>query len=516
MKMTAGMLSIVWVMMMVQPVAAAEVSSPLPSADEPLILSLSDAIRRALAQNIDLEGERRNPEIRQSEVIIEEAKFDSDLRFELNGGRTVRPSASAVDAGFLFAGKVSPIESTTLRYNLGLEQRLMTGTRYQLSWDMTRQGGPLTVFDPNFASSLSMTVTQPLLKGFGSSVNRTELILSQNNLAASLEALQGKAMEIVAKVEESYWDLVFQRRSYQVEQEKRRAAQELLAMNQAKVEQGLIAPVEVLVAEAAVADREEDILSAEKRVRDAEDQLRQAMNLPSPSLVWETPIIPMDEPTVAPSDIHLREAIETALGERRDLRRTRFELQNREQRVRQMSNQTLPALDLKGTAGLAGLGTGYRDDLDRLTSGDFYNWEAGVLFTMPLGNRAARAAFYKEKIEAEKAAMNLKKLEQDVILQLREAVRRVETDQKRISTTAKSRALAEKKLEIETERLRLGLATTQNVLEFQKDLADAHRRELMAITDYNKSLSYLAQVQGTLLRDRGVVITERPGSGIVE
>ncbi len=495
----------VWMVTVMPPVAAEEVPTPSPSANEPLVLSLRDAIHKALEQNIELGVERQNPKIRQPDVVIEKAKFDPDLRLEVKGGRTIRPSASTADVTILGAGAVSPIESNSLQYDLGIEQQLSTGGRYKLAWDITRQGGVSTVLDPNFGSSLSLTVTQPLLKGFGPAVNRTDLILAQNNFSVSRAALEGKAMDVVARVEEAYWELVYLRKNFKVELEKRRAAQEMLAMNQAKVEQGLIAPIDVLVAEAAVADREEDVLSAEKQVRDAEDQLRQAMNLIGPRLYQEIPIIPSDEPTVAPSDVRIQEAILAAMDQRRDLRQARLELKNREQSVLQTRNQVLPALTFEGSAGLIGLGATYNDDLDRLTSGDFYNWEAGIVFSVPLGNRAARNAFLKYRMEAQKAALNLQKLEQDIVIQLKEAVRSVETDRKRIVTTGTSRALAEKKLETETERLRLGLSTTQRVLEFQKDLAEAQRREIRAIVDYNKSLTRLAKAQGTLLSNRGIV-----------
>lgn len=496
------------------PVWAAEGPPENASENEPLVLSLEEAIRNTLEGNTDLRVEKYNPKIRQSEIIIQEAGFDPGIRLGTGGGRAIRPSASAVDVAIL-AGAVSPIESSQLDYTLGLDQRLATGTDYQLAFDLTREGGPTTAFDPNFSSSLALKVTQPLLKGFGFDSNRTELILARNNFAISMEAFEGKVAEIVAQLEDRYWELVYQRKNHKVQIEKRRAAQELLEMNKAKAQQGLIPPVEVLVAEATVAGREEDILVAEKGVRDSEDQLRLAMNRngPSPLLLRDYPIIPTDEPDVRPIAIDRRAASEVALVSRWDLRQARIELQNQEQRARLTGNQALPALDLKGSAGLTGLGASYADQFDRLTSGDFYSWEVGMVFTMPLGNRAARQAHLKQKLEYEKAGARIQKMEQDIVIELKEAARRVETDQKRIGTTGKSRQLAEKKLETEMERLRLGLSTSQDVLEFQKDLAEAQNRELKAITDYNKSLSNFGRVQGTLLRDRGIRVD--PGSARV-
>ncbi|HSG05821.1 MAG TPA: TolC family protein, partial [Nitrospiria bacterium] len=350
---------------------------------------------------------------------------------ELSGGRSVRPSASAVDVAIL-AGAVAPIRTDQLSYQLGVEQELVTGTRYGFSLNGTRLGGPNTVFDPNYSSEVSFNVTQPLLKGLGPAVNRTAIVLARNNFSIAVEELEDEALQLALLVEETYWDLVFQRMRLAVEKERKRAAVELLEANRAKVREGILPPIEVLVAEAAVADREENILIAEKLVRDTEDELRLIMNEESDDLIEEVPVIPRDTPVrerpgmqsgEAVGEI-LKEALDLARERRPDLQRARLEKENRGEAVHRAANAVLPALDFEGRTGLSGLGETQGDDFDRLTSGDFSNWQVGLVLSMPLGNRTARNTLDREKLEARRAELTLIRLEQDLTIEVKEAVRR--------------------------------------------------------------------------------------------
>jgi outer membrane protein TolC len=133
------------------------------------------------------------------------------------------------------------------------------------------------------------------------------------------------------------------------------------------------------------------------------------------------------------------------------------------------------------------------------TSGDFYNYGAGLVLSFPLGNRSAISQYNLRQLEAQNAKASFQSVRQQVIVGVREAVRRVQTDFKRIETTRSARILSEKQLQAEQERLKVGLSTTRFVLDFQRDLAIAQGNELRAIVDYNKSLSNLSRHKATTL-----------------
>jgi outer membrane protein TolC len=167
--------------------------------------------------------------------------------------------------------------------------------------------------------------------------------------------------------------------------------------------------------------------------------------------------------------------------------------------VKFAKNQILPSLTIQGTVGLAGLGKDPGDMLQRNLSGDYYTWGAGLVLSYPIGNRAAWTQYKGRQLEAKNAETLLEGVQQQVVVGVREAVRRVETDFKRIETARASRVLAARQLEAGLERLNAGLTITRFVLDFQRDLAVAQSNELRAIVDYNQALSNFYRNMATTL-----------------
>ena len=210
-------------------------------------------------------------------------------------------------------------------------------------------------------------------------------------------------------------------------------------------------------------------------------------------------LAPIDAPATALEPLSLQEAIDIAMERRPEILQAGKNIDTSELNVKFAKNQLLPTLSLQGTMGLAGLGADYNDSVKRNFGGDFYNYGAGLVLSYPLGNRSAYSTYNKRQLEARNAQSTLQSIRQQVIVGVREAVRRVQTDFKRIETTRSARIMAEKQLQAEQERLKVGLSTTRFVLDFQRDLATAQGNELRAIIDYNKSLSNLARNKATTL-----------------
>jgi outer membrane protein TolC len=257
--------------------------------------------------------------------------------------------------------------------------------------------------------------------------------------------------------------------------------------------------VDVLQAEAAVASRVEQILVAEKSIRDQEDQLRRLLNPAEEELRQDLRLIPTDPPVTSLEAISLQEAIDIAMERRPEVLQAGKNVESSDLNVKFAKNQLLPTLSVQGTMGLSGLGADYGDATRRNLGGDFYNYGAGLVLSYPIGNRSAYSTYNKRQLESRNAQSSLQSVRQQVIVGVREAVRRVHTDFKRIETTRSARIMAEKQLQAEQERLKVGLSTTRFVLDFQRDLATAQGNELRAVLDYNKSLSNLARNKATTL-----------------
>jgi outer membrane protein len=472
--------------------------SPQPSGKEPMLLSLDQAIRRTLDHSLELQVVQQTRNAAETDPTVERAKFDPSLNLNLNGGRTVDAS-----------GETNSANST-----LSLDQPVMTGGKLTLefddNWTKTTsafnelQSGSSGRF---YQSILQLKLTQPLLRGGGLAANRAPILIAANNAALSKEIVAQKTVEVVANVERAYWDLVLQRKILQVRQEALRAAQSLLAAARAKVEQGVLAPIEALVAESGAASREEDVVVAERAAFDAQDRLRRLFSTGAGSLMDESAIIPTDEPEVEPREIDLQTLVAAALDQRPELAQAKLDMANSRLALKIAANQQWPTLDFQSSAGLNGLGG---SPTANLGSGDFYQWQVGLVLNVPLGNRSADATALKRRFEMERAALTLKDKEQGIILDVKEAARGLLTNAKRADVTRQARQLAEKKLEAEETRFQLGLTTVQDVLTFERDLADAKRAEVNALVDYRNSLVDLDERTGRLLERHHVMPLSPP------
>ena len=468
-------------------------------------ISLAEAALRALKSNLDISISRHTKESRLTDIIVEQAKFDPT--FSINGqyNRTVNPLNRPVFGGT--GGTLNEITIFDQRVGsvtVDATTNLLTGGNIDLNYSPARTNVNQDVangflFNPAWTGGLALTLTQPLLRNAGIDLNKTFIRIAQNNATVEEHVFRDRVLTVLATVEQTYWEVVFANENLKVAEAAMKAAQELLASNRAKAKAGVMSIVDVLQAEAAVASRVEQILLAEKSIRDQEDQLRRLLNPGEEDLRLDVRLTPKYAPVVALEPISLQEAIDIAIDQRPEIVQAKKNVETSTLNTKFAKNQLLPTLSFQGTMGLAGLGKDYADETKRNFSGDFYNYGAGLVLSYPLGNRSAWSTFNRRQIEGKNAETSLASVRQQIIIGVKEAVRRVQTDFKRIETTRSARIMAEKQLQAEQERLKVGLSTTRFVLDFQRDLATAQGNELRAIVDYNKSLSNLSRHKATTL-----------------
>jgi outer membrane protein TolC len=476
-------------------------------------ITLADVVLQALERNLDITISRTTKESRLSDIIFEQAKFDPTLSVNGQYNRFVTPLNRPILG---FGGNTAGVDGEPATFDqnqtsvtVDLTQNLITGANYDINFSPQRTfvAGPNQfLFNSAYTSGLALTLTQPLLRNFGTDINRTFIRIAQNAAKVEEQVFLDRVLTVIATVEQAFWELVFVNENLKVAQAALKAAEELLASNRAKARAGVMALVEVLQAEAGVASRVEQILIAEKAIRDQEDQLRRLLNPDEQDLRQDVKLVPVDQPLQSLDSISIEEAIDTAMDRRPEVLQAGRNIETSDLNTKFAKNQLLPTLSAQGTAGLAGLGGGVGDMFQRNFGGDFYNYGGGLVLSYPLGNRSAWSQYNKRQLEARNARATLQSIRQQVIISVKEAVRRVQTDFKRIETTRSARILAEKQLQAEQERFKVGLSTTIFVLGFQRDLAIARANELRAIVDYNKSLSNLARNKATTLERYQIVL----------
>lgn len=481
-----------------------DVTQPIPD-ERRETLSLSDAAVRALQHNLDITLSRHTKESRLADIVIEQSKFDPTLSVNGQYNRTVNPLNRPVFGGtFGQLDQIRPFDQRNHSVTFDASTNLLTGGNFDMNYSPARNSVNQDVargflFNPSWTGGLAFTITQPLLRNAGIEVNKTFIKVAQNNAMVEQHVFRDRVLTVIATVEQTYWELVFAKENLKVAQAAHKAAEELLATNRAKAKAGIMSIVDVLQAEAAVASRVEQVLVADKAIHDQEDQLRRLLNPGEDELRQDVRLTPADSPVTVLEPISLQETIDAAIEQRPEIVQAKKNIESGELNKQFARNQLLPNLSFQGTMGLSGLGRDYGDSFNRNFSGDFYNYGAGLVLSYPLGNRSAISTYNKRKLEVQNAEVTLANVRQQIIVGVREAVRRVQTDFKRIETTRSARIMAEKQLQAEQERFKVGLTTTRFVLDFQRDLATAQGNELRAIVDYNKSLSNLARHKATTL-----------------
>jgi outer membrane protein TolC len=489
-----------------------------PSVERRETISLADAAIRALQHNLDINISRQTKDSRLADITVEQAKFDPTLSVNGQYNRALSPLNRPV---FGFSqpnlNNIQTFDQRNDSVTLDATTNLLTGGNVDLNYSPSRTnvagaqacfGKPTSapgcsggsfLFNPSYTGGLALTLTQPLLRNAGIDVTKTFIRVAQNNATVEEHVFRDRVLTVLATVEQTYWEVVFANENLKVAEAALKAAQELGASNRAKAKAGIMSIVDVLQAEAAVASRVEQVLVADKTIRDQEDQLRRLLNPAEEDLRQDVRLTPLDKPTVTLEPISLQEAIDTAIEQRPEIFQAKKNMETSDLNTKFAKNQILPTLSFQGTMGMAGLGSNYSNSVNSNFSGDFYNYGAGLVLSYPLGNRSAWSTYNKRQLEEKNAEASLVSVRQQIIVGVREAVRRVQTDFKRIETTRSARIMAEKQLQAEQERLKVGLSTTRFVLDFQRDLATAQGNELRATVDYNKSLSNLARHKATTL-----------------
>jgi outer membrane protein TolC len=397
------------------------------------------------------------------------------------------------------------LKTQQLRSVLSLAGTLQTGTRYEVSVFDTLTGGTLAPSGIHTGTS-SLTLTQPLLKDFGRS-NTVALRVARKDRQIAIEQTAGRVMDIVSDVSRAYYELIFAIEDHAAKLEDLQRAKALLADNRTRVEIGVMSPLDVTQAEAGAAEREEAVIVAERAIIERENGLKRLVASDVLTIAGVS-LRPAESLPDEPVNTDAAQSIRVALAGRPDIKQARHEIERRGLLRSFTRNQSLPEVNLETSYGLNARGDNAREFATNLSARDHPAWSVGLNATVPLGNRQADAAYRIAKLEEERAGLNLRKLEQDIIVAVDNAVGQVQTNAKRVDATRAARRLAEESLAAEEARLRAGASTSFLVLQAQSQLAAARSAEIRAQADYAASLVVLSRVEGTTLDKHHIALDE--------
>jgi outer membrane protein TolC len=504
--------------------AAAPALSQTSAAGRELSLTLDDAILKALKNNLNLAVQEYNPGIAGEAVSAAKEYFYPQFQLGAQASHDVSPS-------YWFLQSSGTLKDNLQTYQVAVVGQLPTGGNYNLSLSSYKDDNnqAFQLINPRYGSTLRFDLTQPLLKNFGPKVSMRAITLARNNYDISQSQLESTIMDTIYSVEEAYWGLVYALEDYDVREQSLKLGRDLLEKNKKEVEVGQLAPIEILNARATVASREADMLAAKQAILRAQDVLKTVINLQAEMPARSVTVVPAEKPGFEKRTVSLDEALRTALERRPDLKAQRVNIENKALDFSVAKNQTLPALDLQASywsPGISGdrllyldndpfLGVvigsipgsitqSFKDAFSQL----YKNWSVGLTLTLPLSSVISRAEVARTRLELEQTQTQLKGLEQQVTLEVSDAVRNVEINAQRYEAYKVARELAQQQLAAEEKKLTVGLSTNFFVLDAQDKLATAQSQELKSLVDYNLSLIQYERATGTALEARHISIEQ--------
>jgi outer membrane protein len=447
----------------------------------------------------------------------------------LSWGHLTTPQSSAFTTGTNELVQQQAID------NFALSKGFLTGTSVTMGLNNTNtsSNNPRNDFNPATNSSLTLSVTQHLLQGFGPAVNGRQIRIARNNIEVGDLTFKLQVETTVAAVMELYWDLVAFNESVQVARDALGASTRLLNDNRKQVEVGTLAPIEVVRAEAEIASAEQTLLVSQTRALQQETILKTALSrtgVANPAIssahivTTDTIQMPAVEPVTPIQDMTAM-----ALSSRPELAQSRIQLVNQELTIKGSKNALLPTLDVVANvsnSALAGqinplpapLGSahsntafflgGYGTVLSQLFARNFPNYSVGVNLNIPIRNRAALAQVFSDELTYRQQQLVLQRLENQVRVDVQNALIGVSQAHAQYTSAQKAQELQQQTLEAEQKKLAVGASTIYNVILAERDLVTARSNLVAAEASYTKARVELDRSTGQILNNNHVSLDE--------
>jgi len=460
-----------------------------------LALTLEQCRALALENNLDLKVQLINPAIAAERISEEEARFEAAIFSNLTYARTDTPvstklAGSQVDYGTADLGVQVPLRTGgTLTFDL-VDRRVKTDTAFSAFSD---------TLNPEYTSDMSLSLSQPLLRGAGNRANTHAIRLAGYQRQITDAATKLEVIRVIAAVDRLYWRLYAARRQLEVRKEEYDLAKKQLDQARRFVNQGQRAQVEVIRAEAGVAQRLEAIIVAENSLRDRQRDIKRALNKAGMEMQTNTVLIPATQPDPVHYELKKENLVKTALDSRMEMLELELQIAQDISTVDYMRNQALPLITMDYAYNINGLGATRSDSFDLLFDKRFEDHRFGLQMLVPLGNEAAksrlRQAFYQRR-QRLASRENRKAL---IELEVLNAIDQLEANWQRILASRQRTILDGRLYEAEKRQYEIGLRTTTDVLQAQTTFADAQSAEILALAEYQIALVDVAYATGTLL-----------------
>jgi len=465
-------------------------------------IGLQQAIVTSVRNNLGIQGARLQQGVSQADIIRAEAAFDAVLLASTGYSRLDQPTVVFAPQGE-FVPTAFGNNSKNWNFSTGIQQPLVTGGAVSVSTTWNWQDlSPERFYTPNpsWNNSINLGVTQPLLQGFGSDVNMAQIRLARNADRKSTQALRERLLEVVARTESAYWQLVLARHNLTVRLWLVEAGTQVRDVLQKRREFDTTL-AQYADSVAVVENRKSQVIRARRDVQQAVDALKVLMNDPDLPIGDETTIVPTDSMVDQALNASMREAIGTAIQQSPLVARAMLDIDDASIRQVVADNGRLPQLNLNAQMQWSGLDGTYGNAWDEIGQGQFIDYIVGLSFSQAIGNRYGEATYRRARLERSQMVIAYRASIQNAVFTVKGALRDVATNYQLIGQTRAFRlAQAENLRALLVDEQTLAALTPEFLnLKFQRQdgLASAQLQESAALVDYNSAIADLYRAMGT-------------------
>jgi outer membrane protein TolC len=441
----------------------------------------------------------------------------------------------------------SPTSYTdTFTEDVAYVQGWSSGTQLNVTFNNTRQttNNPFNSYSPLFNTSFNAQVTQHLLQGFGTGLNRRFIVQAKNDRRITDSAFRQQVLYTVNQVENIYWALVS---AYEDEQAKERAlaqSTQLAQDNRKQLEIGTLAPLDVVTSDSAVATDRQALISSKSNLEYQQLLMKQAIarNLNDPQLA-KAPVVPTDRvglDRLPEEDLDTEALVRIAYVNNPQVEQAALTMKNNEITIKGEKNGLLPTVDLFGFYGGSGVGgspvpcnatteafgcnpatplaasQGYGTAVGHALDNNAPNYGVGVNVTVNLRNRSAQADQARSQMEYRQTQMRLQQLYTQIRIQVINAQYALTNDRSAVTAAQKAREYQAQSLDAEQKKYGLGASTTANVLQQKRNLATAEDNLISATAAYAKDRASLEQLLASTLDRYGILLADAASGTVTQ
>ncbi len=505
-------------------------------------LTLREAIELALENNRDIEVSRKTVSIAEFDLLAARGFYQPRLTGQSYYDRSTTPNVS------IFSNNQKSTVGTLVGNTALQAFAPKFGTVFTGSFINQRltTDNPISILSPQLNSSLGFAVTQPLFRGRKFDQSRRTIEIAKRNISLTDTQFRQRSIEVVAGVQRAYWDLTFALRNLQVQRDGVRDAKSQLGHSRRLVEEGQLAPIDIVAAETQVANFEQFVYDALNTVNQTENALKNLISPNRINAIWNEALTPVEPVDVTVPDATLTEAMDAAIDNRPELEINKAQKDINALDQKLYREQKKPQIDFVASYTSSGIGgslnPNFRSPFARVcdpadvtciqqqqqqqtalqsllrsigpstssVTDIFANrypvFRIGINFNLPLfGDKTAAAQLGRSKVEAERLETQREQIEQGIQVEVRNALQAVRTGEARLRAAAIARENNAKQYESEQRKLDAGQSDIYKVLERQTALAAAKSNELRARTELNKAIAELQRATGNSLKANDIV-----------